>query len=365
MKVVVVTNIPAPYRIPVFDILRKKLDEKLTVVYCAKSEPNRNWKIRHLGFQHVFLKENMIPKKDGFNYVHNNIEILKHLKSIDPDIVITTGFNPTHIYAWLYTLFFKKKHITMTDGWIGSEKNLTLLHKFLRKLVYKTSEAFIGASKNSVELFKLYGIKKEKIFISSLCIENDKFSNEKSFKERKYDLMFSGQFIERKMPLFFAEIVSKVSKFIPDIKVLVLGEGPLKNKFFMKLKENHIDFHYAGFVSQEDLPSYYANAKFLLFPTKLDAWGIVVNEALASGTPVITTQYAGVVNDLLIHEINGFVLESDSDIWSKKIVEILSNEKAWANLSKNAKLSVERYNYYNAAEGILNACKFVTQENRK
>ena len=355
------TNIPAPYRIPVYEAVAQKLGDNFLVIFSARKEPNRSWSLGELKFNHLFLKKNIKEKADGFNFVHNNLDVVKQLRKFSPDVVITTGFNPTHLYAWLYAKIFGKKHIPMTDGTLDSERHLSFLHKAIRKTVFATSQAFIGASINSFKLYKSYKIDENKLFQSYLCVDNKRFYNDKTFDDRTYDLMYSGHLAEHKLPFLFANIVEKISKNIPDIKILILGEGPLKQKFFEKLDKSGVNYHYAGFVSQAELPNYYGNSKLFLFTTKGDAWGVVVNEALASGTPVLTTSDAGVVGDLLIHGKNGYVLEADSIIWTHKVMDVLNNPKLWQQLSDNAKESVKKFNFKNAAQGIIDACEYAIE----
>jgi len=358
MKVALVINIPAPYRIPVFEKLAQKLGQDFLVIFAARAEPNRSWNIGELHFNHLFLNENIKEKKDGFNYVHNNFDVIKHLKVFKPDVVITTGFNPTHLYAWLYTKIFRKKHIYMTDGTIESEKHLSLLHKIMRKVVYSSSDAFIGAGQKTKELYKSYNISEEKVFQSHLSASNECFLNSIGFEERKFDLMFSGQFTERKLPFFFAEIAKEVSLCIPTLKVLILGDGPLKKEFLSQLDRDKIDYLYAGFVDQKELPSYYSSARLFLFTTRLDPCGVVANEALASGTPVIVTPHAGVANDLVQDKYNGYVITIDSTKWAHRALEVLQDKEKWKNLSTHATESVKRYTYDNAAAGIFDACEY-------
>lgn len=358
MKIAITTNIPVPYRLPIYTRLNKKYGDDFLVIYCAKRESNRLWNLNNFNFNHIFLKENFKENKDGFNYVHNNLDIFKKLKSFNPDIVITTGFNPTHIYAWLYSKLFIKKHICMTDGWKKVEEKLSIVHKIVRKIVFKTSKAFIGASKNSLDLYRSYKIKDEKLFQSHLCIDNDNFKNNQKFDDREYDLIFSGQFINIKSPLFFADVVYKISKIKKDLKILILGDGLLKEAFIDKMNKYKIDYTYVGFIEQKDIAKYYSKSKLFLFPTKIDAWGIVVNEAMASGTPVLTTPFAGVVNDLLIDKKNGYILNLNSNIWAEKSIEILNHPTLWEELSINAKQSVEKFNFDNATQGIIEACEY-------
>lgn len=362
MRIVIVTNMPAPYRNPIFKNMANRYHDDFLVIYSTKAEPNRTWKFDNLEFNHIYLKENIIGGTEGLSYIHNNPDVWSLLKDFNPDAIITTGFNPTHLYAWLFSVIHRKKHIVMTDGWIESEKKLTWVHRFVRKIVFATSHAFIGASKNSLDLYRSYNLKDASLFQSHLCVENSLFLNDKSVEHREYDLMFSGQFTARKMPLFFAEVVKKVKDKIPNIKILILGNGPLKDEFFAFLEKYDINFNYAGFVTQKELPTYYSNSKLFLFPTLLDAWGVVVNEAMASGTPVITTPYAGVVNDLIINNENGFILPTDIDTWASHAINILNSHDLWNIMSKNARTHVLGYNFEIATQGIIDAINYASKK---
>ena len=140
---------------------------------------------------------------------------------------------------------------------------------------------------------------------------------------------------------------------IPGLRVAIIGDGAGRNELFDALNKGGVDFDYFGFVTQRDLPDVYCNAKVLLFPTLRDPWGIVVNEALASGTPVLTSPFAGVAHDLIVDGQNGFVVSLDVDKWVTTCIRILTREKLWKELSANARKSVDDYTFSNAANGII------------
>lgn len=354
MKVALITNIPAPYRIPVMDRLAERLGSAFCVYYCAQKEPNRMWKLQELKHPHYFLKQRMIRFRG--RYIHINFDVWKHLSLFKPDIVITVGFNPTMLLGWLYTLVYKRKHVPMSDGWLKSEANLSRLHFFIRKVVYEYSDAFIGASKHTISMFEHYGIPKGKIFQSQLCVDNKKFGRFLGAK-KEYDIMFSGQFIDRKMPFFFLEVAKKLKKHKEDLKVLLIGSGPLRNTVLKELNQNEINHDFPGFVQQDDLPKYCASSRLLLFPTQSDPWGIVANEASAVGVPVVTCDNAGAANDLIIDGVTGFVLALDSDLWVKKILELLDDKGLYDKMSKAAIKKVQEYNFDVAVEGFIKACE--------
>jgi glycosyltransferase involved in cell wall biosynthesis len=100
-----------------------------------------------------------------------------------------------------------------------------------------------------------------------LCVDNSKFQN-KNFNKREYDIMFSGQFIKRKMPEFFCEVAELIKNNTGKCKVLILGDGILKDDFKNYLNEKGVEFHFAGFVQQNDLPKHYQNAKMFFSQLK-------------------------------------------------------------------------------------------------
>ena len=358
MKIVIVTAAPTPFRDPVHAMVSQFEGDEVTLIYCSYKEPIREWNLDSPIQNAIFLKENYIKKKDGFNFIHTNPDVLKHLKKINPDVVVTTGFAPTFLMAWLYATTHGKKHITFMDGWKHSESFLTKKHRIVRKMVYAKTHAFVGPGKNTAELYKSYGAKDEQIFISHLCANNENFTVYKGFEERQYDLMFAGRFHKGKRPFFFIDVATEIKKVKPDVSVLLIGGGPLEKEILQTLEERQINYHYPGFIQADQLPHYYSNARLLLFTTENDAWGLVANEALASGTPVLVTPYAGLIDDLVIEGHNGFIMDFAPKEWAQKCLRLLQDQDSWNDFSIHGLESVRPYNYYNAARGLFEACKY-------
>lgn len=349
MRIAIVTNIPTPYRNPVFQRLMSYDGIYIHVFFCSPSEPNRLWNESVLEFNHSFLSIEEDKR------IHLNWNIYEKLSDYNPDVIITSGFNPTMILAWIWSRLKRRKHIVFSDANIHSEKDLSVLHKLTRKLIFRWSDAFIGASNKTLALFKQYNVPESKMFKSCLSVDNDKFVM-KYFEEKEYDLMFCGQFIERKNPLFFVDLAVKINNEKTGIKLLLLGDGPLKNKCLELLDKNEVNYFDAGFVQPEYLPVFYAKSKLFIFPTKRDAWGLVANEALASGVPVLVTSFAGSANELVLDGYNGYVLNGyDLQDWVKYSVRLLNDKELYMNLSLNAVKSVKEYSFDRAAEEIISA----------
>lgn len=363
MRVALITNIPAPYWISTWNHIAEQLKDDFVIFFCSATEPNRNWKLPELKFRHVFLKKNYKVKKDGITVVHNNKDIWNNLRKFNPDVVVTGGFNPTMLYAIIYTKIFRKKLIPITDAWEMSERHLGKLHRLIRKIVYNSSQAYLACSLKGKEYFKQYGHEK-KIFVTHYSIDHRKFANRNTFSQRDHDLIFSGQLIERKNPDFFIRVVMQLQQQIPSLRVLLLGNGPLRGQLLDTLDNAGINYTYPGHAQQEELPRYYGQSRIFLFPTSFDAWGVVAQEALAAGTPVITTPFAGCADELVLDNKNGFVLPLDEGIWTKKCMELLKDEAAWQQFSENAVVAAARVNNEGAADAMLSAFEFVMKKNR-
>jgi hypothetical protein len=148
MKLVIITNHPPPFRIPIYEIIGKMPGVDLQVIFCSRREPNRQWKLPALNFNHVFLREKFVTRGD--NFIHNNIDVLAALNRFKPDVIVTTGFNPTYLYAFCYAVMRNVVHIPMTDGTEVSEQALSNFHKLVRRIVYA------GQRRRSAALRKLW-----------------------------------------------------------------------------------------------------------------------------------------------------------------------------------------------------------------
>lgn len=329
-KIAFVTNIPSPYRVFYFDTLASILGERLLVIYCAKNEPNRAWKVPELSHNAIFLPQkstNLFGKSLYFQS-----EVFSELKRYGPDLVITGGFNPTILLSVVYCWTRKIKHAINTDAWELNERSYKWYHKFLRKLVYKRSAYFFPISnKGRLNLVENYGVNDAQICVIPYVINQVPFKKRNVVK--KYDVLFSGQFIDRKMPLFFAQVCNLLAQqFHEKLRVAVLGNGPLQTEFLAALEHENIELYYPGFVQQEEIPELFCRSKYFLFPTLEDGWGVVANEAVAAGIPCITCDNAGAAGDIIRHNENGLVLELKENTWVREILRLEEDPKRYSNM---------------------------------
>lgn len=353
-RIAVVTNIPAPYRVPMYNRLGVDGRIDLTVIFCAEREPDRHWDFEQFTFKSIVLQESYSKLKG--RYIHSNLDVLMHLKAIDPAVVITGGFNPTFLYAFYYAWRYGRKHICATDGTLASERDFSAFHKWIRRFVFKRSAAFIGASDGSLELFRSYGIASDRLFKAHLCVDNERFRVARE-QTKSCDLVFCGRLTAVKQPLFVIDVAERAAALLGRrVSVLFVGSGELEPQLRAKAAravEVDVDIH--GFATQAELPGLYGSARIFLFPTLWDPWGVVANEACAAGLPVIATPFSGAVGEIIQDGVNAFVRKPEVEAWAVAVQRLLTDDGLYQEYSRSSLRLVAGHNYDAAAAGVINA----------
>ncbi len=357
LKVALVTNIPAPYRLPVYELLAGMPGIELCAFFCSGREPDRAWNLDAFRFPHVVLQGRVWHWRG--RYIHANLDVLTALQRFKPGMVITTGFNPTHLLAVAYALARGLPHIAMTDGTAQSEARLGPVHRWVRRRVYPRTAAFVGASEGSFAMYRSYGVPAGAMFKSHLCARNDSFRST-PLAQREFDFIFCGRFVAGKLPLFALKVAGATAVLIGRrVRVLFVGSGELDALLRSEAAqvESSVQATFAGFARQEELPALYGRARVLLFPTLGDTWGVVANEACAAGVPVIVSPAAGVAGELVRDNENGHVLPLDVAPWADAAASLLLDAPQWARMSTRSCELVRTYTYRNAAAGLLAAVR--------
>jgi glycosyltransferase involved in cell wall biosynthesis len=357
LRVAKVTNIPAPYRQPIYEALAAVPDIDLQVIFCSGREPDRAWNLDRVATNQVFLRERFLTWRG--RYIHFNPDVWSALHKFDPDVVVTTGYNPTHLLAFLYTRLKGKRHVVMTDGTLRSEQTLSWIHRWVRRRVFAGSAAFVGASEGSFALFREYGIADTLMFKSHLCANNATFAAQGEVAKR-FDFMFCGRIVSVKNPHFALDVAQAVARRLGRrTALLVVGSGEAEAAMRRQAERisADVEVEFAGFARQEALPGLYAQARIFLFPTSWDPWGVVGNEACAAGLPLLVSPEAGVAGELVRDDCNGFVLALEVPRWVDAAVCLLTDEPLYQRMSADARQRVAPYSFQNAAAGLSAALR--------
>ena len=358
IRLAIVTNIPAPYRVPVYNLLAKEPDLRLRAYYCARTEVDRAWDLPPFEHDHVFLPGRAVVRAG--RTIHYNPSIWRALREFSPDVVLTTGYNPTHLLAWLYAMAHRRAHVAMTDGTDISEAGLSALHRAMRRMVLASSRAGVVASAGGWRLLRSYGMAESRLHVSPLCANTAVNWTQAADTPRDIDILFSGRLVEVKNAGFALEVAQRTAQRLKRrLRVVLLGSGPLETTLRERAAamSQDVDVQFAGHVSQAEIPGWFMRAKLFLFPTLWDPWGVVANEACQAGVPVLISPHAGAAGELVQHGVNGRVLALDEAAWVDAASQLLGDEGLRGQLAIAARKTVEPFSFENAALGIADAVR--------
>ena len=160
-----------------------------------------------------------------------------------------------------------------------------------------------------------------------------------------------GQFIRRKG---FDVLLNAWVKCDKEYELYIIGAEPTKEYLDIK-EELHLEnVHFEGFKTKEELKCYYQAADLFVFPTREDICGLVVNEAMANGLPVITTDKCVAGLELIRDGENGYIVPVENvDILAGKITVLLQNDSLRKIMAQKSLEYIKRYTIENMAVAHL------------
>ncbi|MFM7683605.1 MAG: glycosyltransferase family 4 protein [Bacteroidota bacterium] len=337
-KIAIISSHLIQYNAPLFALMNKEPEIDLMVFYTwgegalgPKYDPDFGkeieWDIPLLdGYNYTFLKNT--AKEPGSHHFNGiiNPTLNKEIEEWGPDVVWVWGWSfDSHLKAMRY---FKSKvpvwfrgDSTLLDEPKGFSSKKIIRRIFLKWVYSNIDKAFYVGTHNKA-YFKAHGLKENQLVYAPHAIDNLRFSYDDDlfqqervkFKakhgidENSTIILYAGKLEPRKNPLFLIELMRnlKSNKF----KLIIVGNGPLLSALKRELK-NDKRVIFSDFVNQKWMPNLYKLAHFFILPSLSETWGLALNEALASGTPIIASDKCGGAIDL-INQSNGYLFNCKS-----------------------------------------------------
>lgn len=372
-KVIFLTEIISPYRIPVFNEIVTILKEQFLVLFFGESEKRRQWKVykEKIKFRYEVLHGILLQKKGSTPYFFNPALIHKLIK-YSPDTIIIGGYHHfSSLLALLYAKFFHKRCILWCESNKNDQRFYHPLKEAFKRWFVRNCTQYIVCGKASFEYLVSLGADVKKISIAPNAVDNDYFSQtcaryretKEVFKVSKgYPekiILYVGRLIEQKGALDLLKSFQMLAREQSDLGLLLVGSGEEEKKYKDFCRENILkNVFFAGFVHQEELPLYYAIADIFVLPTHSDPWGLVLNEAMACGLPVISSNAAGAAQDLIISGVNGYIFKKgDIAELTNYLRDILSDEHRRSKMGQASWRMIADYSPSKCAQGFIQAIK--------
>lgn len=351
MKLAVVTNILAPYRVPLFEAMAQRVDD-FTVFLMAKQEENRQWDIGSVPFRTEVLNGFHLRPPSAEVSLHWNYGVVQALQRANPDIVMSGGFAPANIEAYLYCKLFGKAYVGWGEFTLRDGAQSSAIRRVLRRWMTRGSAASIASSTEAHEAFLHYGAARRSVLTSLMPIDVERFHRDaRAFRttqayaelRRHFSqpiIVSVGRLTDRKGFRDLLSIYERVVAEQPEASLVLVGDGqdrPAYEAIARARGLRHV--HFIGFVSQEILPRYLALADVFVFPTLSDTYGAVLAEAMAVELPVVSSIFAAATADLVQEGVNGYsITPTVHAAAAQRILDILA-------LSPEERLEMGRAGY--------------------
>lgn len=249
--------------------------------------------------------------------------VRRALDRLQPDALIINSyshFDALACLAWARTN--RRVAVCATDSRAEDGPRHPIKEALKRRLVRQFDAGFVAGTPHVAYLASL-GISEDRISVGCDVVDNGYFAREAAAwrKRPRPDqpgladstpfFLVSARFIAKKNLPALVEAYARYRAASPEPwRLVVLGDGPLRNVLEQQaasVAPGAVTL--AGFRQIEDLPAYYAHASALVLPSTTEQWGLVVNEAMASGLPVLVSNCAGCAADLVDEGVNGWTFD--------------------------------------------------------
>lgn len=379
-KVAFLTEVPTPYRDGLFEKLIQGNDLNFEVIYCVSEEYGRYWEQGSKKYPYKILsgfRYTIVGRGKNIFTIKLNPGIWNQLAKGNYSTVIIGGYiQPTMQLAILWCLVNRVPYILWSESHNVRPRCFwrDLFKWPLVKFSITKASAFLATGSNSRDYLISYAAPRFKIFLFPNNPDIDKWMKDASGYRKDIAgirrqlniqgnpvIIYSGRFIGGKNLETLLMAFQLVQRRMPDVGLLIVGDGPLRNhleNLVRKLKLNNV--YFAGFIQAKDLIKYYACADIFVLPSTDEPWGVVVLEAMASGLPVIVSDRVGCARDLVYPNRNGFVFSSkDIHELSSKISKLLYDVELRQQMGVDSQKIAMEWNYDFAISQLTQALRIV------
>ena len=367
-RLVIFTTHPIQYQVPWFRALADDPAIELLVVFSYVPPPAA----QGVGFGTAFSWD--IPLFDGYRHRILNCAqppfavpafgqrwargIGPLLDEFRPDVAMVLGWQEISLVQAVFACRRRGIPIILR-GESNAKKQRSRAVQVIHKLYFKLFDGYLAIGKSNADLYLSAGVASKQIVTAGYSVDNDRFSQSAkvlqasrsdlrhrwSIEEGNICFLFVGKLEMKKRVLHFLAALALARQTDASIVGLVVGRGEQNDEANAFVVEHTLPVVFAGFLNQSQITEAYVAADALVLPSDFgETWGLVVNEAMAVGLPVICSDRVGCADDLVLDGVNGRVVAfGDVAAIAKCMVEMSADPERRRLMGQSARESVEKH----------------------
>ena len=307
-RIALLINLVAPSRVGVYERLAAAVE---LIILHGGTESNRgSWKKvevkgasdRRIAGWLLSLTKREHGRVFDHWYLHIEPGYILELIRERPDGVITSEMGFRTLVGLAYGTCFCKPVWVWWGGTPHTERHVGWFRKLLRRVIARWAEHWISYGQTSTEYLLSLGVSREHIVQVQNCVDETWYGApaEPALDVRPRPvLLHVGQMIVRKGIAEFLRAAARLQQEGLTFSIVLVGGGRDSTRLQQLASELRLDnVHFYPAQPPKAMPGFYRSADVLIFPTMQDVWGLVANEAVLSGVPVLCSRYAGCAPEL-------------------------------------------------------------------
>jgi 1,2-diacylglycerol 3-alpha-glucosyltransferase len=369
-RLVIITEIISPYRIPLFNALANRTELQLHVIFLAETDPLlREWNVykNEIRFSYEVLRS--WRKRIAGTHLLLNRGVTRALGRADPTLILCGGYN--YLASWQAQRWARRHNVPFllwSESHARDMRSRRAAVELLKSEFFAQCTGFVVPGKAALEYLRTYKITEDWIFTAVNAVDNGFFAKNANFaRQSAHELrsqlnlpdryfLFTGRLVKEKGIFELISAYARLNESLRDqIGLVFVGDGPCRHELQnhgASLSSKMVRF--VGFVQREQLPMYYGLAEILVLPTYTDTWGLVVNEAMACGLPILVTEVAGCAIDLVTENWNGKIVPGrDVEALAAAMQELAGDPAHSRWMGANSSTRIQSYSPERWAEGVV------------
>jgi glycosyltransferase involved in cell wall biosynthesis len=317
-RVVYWNNIPTPYMVERFNAIVERGNVDVEAWFGARTERDRSWTIDESTWRFPYR---YLPRAHLGPY---GLSVPTWIpRAPRPDLLVSLYATPSFLVGlriawwrgWRTALWVE---VTF-ESWVRRRR----WKEALKRRVFQRVDGIITPGNDGRAFAMGYGVQPERIHTARHVVDVDYFASgadppglrdriRRELGVSGVTFVYVGRMWRGKGTSTLLAAFASLQRELPDsVSLLLVGDGPEEAPIARIARTDGLKVILAGFHQRVDLPRLYAASDVFVFPTLGDPYGLVVDEAMASGLPVISTTAAGEIRERVIDGVNGYLIPPD------------------------------------------------------